>query len=103
MSTGISWTSPVRPEIPSRISSRKPEETETAIIITRNEIAMETIAIFPPKRRRLAMKLDASIRILPDVYPFALGPPHMIPFLDPESIEEGLEIPDGHVDTVDGK
>lgn len=60
MSTGMSWRSPVRDEMPSRISSLKPEETETAIIMTRNETAMETIAIFPPKRKRLAMNLEAS-------------------------------------------
>ena len=60
MSTGISWMSPVQEEMPSRISCLKPEETETAIIITKKETAMETTAMLPPKRIRPAMKPDAS-------------------------------------------
>jgi len=49
--------------MPSRISFLNPDETETAMIIIRKETAMETTAIFPPKRRRPAMNLDASKKI----------------------------------------
>jgi hypothetical protein len=54
--------SQARSETPFLSSILNPEETETAIIIIRKETAMETIAILPPKRRRLAMNLDASMR-----------------------------------------
>jgi|GEM_PF-3569955 len=64
MSTGINCTSPVRSEMPSLISFLNPEDTETETIMMREETAMETIAILPPKRRRPAMNLDAS-KIIP--------------------------------------
>ena len=80
--------------MPSLMSVLNPEEMETAIIMIKKEIAMDAIAIFPPKRRRLAMKRDASMDILPNVDSLALRPPHRVSFLDSESVEEALEIAD---------
>ena len=61
MPTGVTLTSPVMADRPDRISFRNPEDTATAIIITRKLTAMDTIAIFPLKRNRPAMKNEASI------------------------------------------
>ena len=61
MSTGISWISPQMLRMPWWISRRKPAEMDTARIITRKEIAMETTAIFPLKCSLRAMKRLASI------------------------------------------
>ena len=46
---------------PFLTSWRKPDETETAMIITRKLTAIEITAIFPLKRSLPAMKKDASI------------------------------------------
>ena len=46
---------------PFLTSWRKPDETETAMIITRKLTAIEITAIFPLKRSLPAMKNDASI------------------------------------------
>ena len=53
--------SPEKEDTPSLISLRYPAEIETARIITRKEIAMDTIAIFPLKRSFPAMKREAFI------------------------------------------
>ena len=58
---GVSWMSPEIEDTPVRISLRKPEDTDTAIIMTRYDTAMETIGSFPLNLRREAMNRDASI------------------------------------------
>lgn len=47
-----------------RTSCRKPEEIDTATIITKKLTAMHDTAIFPLKRSFDAMKSEASIKIL---------------------------------------
>ena len=59
MSAGVNWMSPLTEAMPLRISRRKPEDTDTAMIMTRKEIATETIAILPLKRSFFAMKDEA--------------------------------------------
>ena len=45
----------------------------------------------------------SRLKLLPDVNPFAFRPPHRIALLDAESVEECLEVPQRHVDSVHGK
>ena len=59
MSAGVNWMSPLTDAMPLRISRRKPEDTDTAIIMTRKEIATETVAILSWKRIFFAMKDEA--------------------------------------------
>ena len=64
MSSGESCMSPQKDATPLRISLRNPDDIETEMIMTRNEMAMQIIAIFPLKRSRPAMKPDAFIYFL---------------------------------------
>ena len=56
--------SPTTPDNPSRISCLKPDEMDTASIITRKLTAMEAVTILLLKRRRLDMNNEASISLL---------------------------------------
>ena len=76
-------------------SLRKPEDMDTASIITRKETAMETIAVFPLKRSFRDMNAAAFILLsiaaalqLPDYYSLLLRKEHRVAFLDVKGIEE---------------
>ena len=97
VSAETSCTSPETEETPSRISCLNPDETATAIIITRKLTAMETIAMFPLKLILFAINLDASMRLLPYYHPFILRAEHGITLDNPEGIEECLQVAQSHI------